>query len=283
MFLIELSSKLCGFFREDAQGFEELMSVEGEVYRDVKGRRTVKFERGGLHYFIKAHQGPRLSEWLKSFASLKWPVLGARQEWLGIEAFDRVEVPTMTIAGKGMRGWIPGSRGSFIVTESFENSVSLEELLQQQESYGNTQRDRLKRHLIPKLGELARRLHDGGINHRDYYLCHFLTKTRDWSQWQAEDSVDLMVIDLHRVQLRSRPTPDRWRVKDLGALIFSSFGADLTVTDAARFIRAYHGGGPDWKERYKQRKRFWFKVMARALAFQREWDRKQMKQALAGS
>lgn len=283
MFLIELSNKLRGFFREDAQGFEELMHVSGEVYRNVKGRRTVKFERGGTHYFIKAHQGASISEWLKSLFSLKWPVLGARQEWLGIEAFNRVDVPTMTIAGKGMRGWIPGSSGSFIVTESFENSVSLEELLQQQDHFSQAQRDRLKRHLIPKLGELSRRLHEGGINHRDYYLCHFLTKARHWSQWQSSNSVDLMVIDLHRVQIRSGSTPDRWRIKDLGALIFSAFGADLTVTDAARFIRAYHGGGPDWKQRYRERQHFWFKVTGRALGFQQEWDRKQMKAALAES
>ena len=165
MFLIELSSKLCGFYREDAQGFEELMHVQGDVYRDVKGRRTVKFERGGQHYFIKAHQRASIIEWLKSLLSLKWPVLGARPEWLGIEAFNRVDVPTMTIAGKGMRGWIPGSAGSFIVTESFENSISLEELLQRQESFGEPQRNRLKRHLIPKLGELSRRLHEGGRPH----------------------------------------------------------------------------------------------------------------------
>ena len=281
MFLIELSSKLCGFYREDAQGFEELMHVQGDVYRDVKGRRTVKFERGGQHYFIKAHQRASIIEWLKSLLSLKWPVLGARPEWLGIEAFNRVDVPTMTIAGKGMRGWIPGSAGSFIVTESFENSISLEELLQRQESFGEPQRNRLKRHIIPKLGELSRRLHEGGINHRDYYLCHFLTKSRDWSQWQSEDSIDLMIIDLHRVQIRSGPTPDRWRVKDLGALVFSAFGADLTVTDAARFIRAYHGGGFDWKDRYRERQGFWFRVMGRALGFQQEWDRKQIKEALA--
>ncbi|MCH1503004.1 MAG: hypothetical protein L7V86_05430, partial [Verrucomicrobiales bacterium] len=147
--------------------------------------------------------------------------------------------------------------------------------------FGEPQRHRLKRHLIPKLGELSRRLHEGGINHRDYYLCHFLTQSRDWSQWQSEESIDLMIIDLHRVQIRSGPTPDRWRVKDLGALVFSAFGADLTVTDAARFIRAYHGGGCDWKDRYRERQGFWFKVMGRALGFQQEWDRKQIKEALA--
>lgn len=281
MFQIELSDRLRSFFSEDHSGFDELMQVDGEIFRHVKGRRTVKFERGGFHYFIKAHQRALLSEWLKCLLSLKWPVLGARAEWLGIEALERAGVKTMTLAGKGMRGWLAGSGGSFVVTESFEDSVSLEELIKQQENLGLAQRDRLKRHLIPQLGEISRRLHEGGINHRDFYLCHFLTTQRDWSQWQATDAIELLVIDLHRVQIRSGPVSDRWRIKDLGALVYSAFGADLTVADALRFIRAYHGGGADWKAHYQAHKDFWFKVMNRALGFQQEWNRKQLKEALA--
>ena len=279
MFFIELSPKLAGFFRENAGGFDELMQVQGEVFRDVKGRRTVRFERGEEIYFIKAHQRASLSEWVKSLASIKWPVLGARAEWLGMEALERVGVRTMKLVGKGMRGFLPGSGGSFVVTEAFENSISLEELLQKQTTLSSNQRDRLKRQLIPQLGEISRRLHEGGINHRDYYICHFLTEDRDWSQWQADDPIDLMVIDLHRVQVRHRPTPDRWRVKDLGALLYSAFGADLTIADAARFIRAYQGGA-DWKEAYQKRKGFWYQVAGRALGFQQEWDRKMLKKAL---
>ncbi|MFT4637806.1 MAG: heptose I phosphotransferase [Verrucomicrobiales bacterium] len=281
MFLISLCSSLQGFFTEDARGFEELMKVEGKVFREVKGRRTVLFQSGGKRYFIKAHKTARISEWVKSLGSLKWPVLGARPEWLGIEALNKVGVPTMTLAGHGMRGWFPGSGGSFVITEAVEDSISLETLLERREEFGDVQRDRLKRHLIPQIGDLSRRLHEGGINHRDFYLCHFLTQDSDWSQWQASDDIDLTVIDLHRVQLRKGPTPNRWRVKDLGALVYSAFGAELTVSDAMRFIRAYYGESADWKQRYRKDRDFWYHVTGRALGFKREWDRQQAKKALA--
>lgn len=282
MFLISLSPELRGFFTEDARGFEALMRVEGEVFRNVKGRRTVRFECGGNCFFIKVHRRIRLSECCKSLLSLKWPVLGARQEWAGIEAMEKAGVPTMTLAGKGSRGIFPGSGGSFVITKAFQDSISLEELLAKQETLGPEQRDRLKRQLIPQLGELSRRLHEAGINHRDYYLCHFLTKDREWDRWRRADSIELVLIDLHRVQVRSGPAPSRWRVKDLGALMYSAFGADLTVVDALRFIRAYYGGaGTGWKERYREDRKFWFRVAGRALSFQREWDRQQARQDLA--
>ena len=59
----------------------------------------------------------------------------------------------------------------------------------------------LKRILAGKLGQIARKLHVNGINHRDFYLCHFLYEV---------DSLDpsLYLIDLHRAQLRNR-TPLR--------------------------------------------------------------------------
>lgn len=270
---IELCPHLQAYFSQDTRGFAELMAVDGDVFRDVKGRRTVRFERGGKRYFIKSHPRPSLSEWLKCLLSLKWPVLGAEPEWRGIQALETAGVATMTLAGRG-RG-----AGSFVITEAFENSVSLEELLEQSAALPITLRNRLKRALIPQLGAIARKMHAAGVNHRDFYLCHFLTRDRDWAQWHPSDPISLVVIDLHRVQIRRRPTPARWRIKDLGALAYSAFGSQFTVCDAVRFIRAYHGGD-DWKARYRASRPFWFRVTARALGFQREWDRKQMQHAL---
>ena len=273
--MIQLSPALQPHFSEDITGFAALMAVEGEVYREVKGRRTVAFERGGRGYFIKSHQGHRWGEVLKSLLSLQRPVLGAKPEWRGIEALEKIGLPTMTLAGKGERGWPSGAGGSFVVTEALEGMISLEELLEKRDSLVPRQRDRLKRALIDQLGQFSRKMHEGGVNHRDYYLCHFLTKDRDWQAWAPGDHLTLHLIDLHRVQLRAR-APERWIVKDLGALMYSAFDADLTVMDAMRFVRAYLGGGADWKERYQKESKFWFRVVGRALGFQREWQRRQV-------
>src|SRR3546814_16344173 len=57
---------------------------------------------------------------------------------------------------------------------------------------------RFKRRLIEAIAELARTLHDNGLNHRDFYICHLcLDKTR-----LANDEIHLYLIDLHRVGIR---------------------------------------------------------------------------------
>ncbi len=280
MVFIELQPPLLGHFSADSTGFDDLMSVDGDIYREVKGRRTVAFERSGQRYFIKSHAGFPWKDMVKTLLSFKQPVTGARQEWLGVEALERLGVPTMTIVGRGQRGWMAGAGGSFIVTKALDGMVSLEDLLNAAEDWPSGQAERIKRHLIVQLADIARVMHEGGVNHRDFYLCHFLVEDRDWSEWQPNETLTLHMIDLHRVQIRSNPTPERWRIKDLGALMYSAFGANLTVPDALRFIRAYHGGGPDWKARFNAQRKFWFAVVSRAIGFQREWDRQQARTAL---
>ena len=280
MMFIEILPPLLGHFSADSSGFDALMKVDGEVYRDVKGRRTVKFVRANHAYFIKSHAGFPWKDMLKTLLSLTRPVTGARQEWLGVQALERLAVPTMTVVSRGERGWMPGTGGSFIVTKSLQGMVSLEDLLEAAADWPSGQAERLKRHLIVQLADISRKLHQGGVNHRDFYLCHFLVQDRDWSEWTLNQALTLHVIDLHRVQVRSKATPTRWRTKDLGALMYSAFGANLTVTDAVRFIRTYYRRANDWKTRYRTNQKFWYAVVARALGFQHEWDRQQARAAL---
>ena len=77
-------------------------------------------------------------------------------------------------------------------------------------------------------------MHEAGVNHRDFYLCHFLMDIG------SESAPQLHVIDLHRAQIRAR-VPVRWQVKNLGGLLFSAFDKDLTRRDMLRFIRLYTG------------------------------------------
>ena len=96
----------------------------------------------------------------------------------------------------------------------------------------------LKRALIARVAEVSRKLHGAGVNHRDFYICHFLVRDRDWSQWKPGDELELVLIDLHRAQ-RRRAVPRRWLVKDLGGLFFSAMDSGLTRRDLFRFMAAY--------------------------------------------
>ena len=89
---------------------------------------------------------------------------------------------------------------------------------------------------MASLARIARELHAAGINHRDFYLCHFMLKT-DFIANQNQ-APDIYLVDLHRAQLRPQ-VPERWLVKDLGGLLFSSFNLHFTRRDYCYFMRMY--------------------------------------------
>ena len=92
-----------------------------------------------------------------------------------------------------------------------------------------------KRALIGRVAEMAGRMHRGGVNHRDFYICHFLLHL---DPAPTVDCFRLSLIDLHRAQLRGQ-TPRRWRDKDLSSLYFSALSIGLTRRDRLRFLRTY--------------------------------------------
>ena len=120
----------------------------------------------------------------------------------------------------------------------------------------------LKRALLGQVADIARRMHGAGMNHRDFYLCHFLVRDRDCRRWSGEDALSLVLIDLHRVQRRER-VPERWLVKDLGGLLFSALDAGLTRRDLFRFVEAYEG--KPWRESLSEKGVFWRKVWRNAV------------------
>ncbi len=227
-----LKNKFCG---EDA--FEQVFATQGEIFRDFKGRKTLRFEHEGKGYFLKIHPGIGWGEIVKTLLNFKIPVLGAKDEHDAILALERIGVQTMTIAGYGVRGSNPASMQSFIITEEIEASISLEDLVLNKKDYPLTVR--MKRSLIRKVAEISRTMHQNGVNHRDFYLCHFLLPVK-WLQDETNPSdPPLYVIDLHRTQVRER-LPKRWLEKDLAGLHFSSMDASLTFRDHLRFISVYH-------------------------------------------
>ena len=232
---------LCPALQEKFPGenaFDQVFATEGKIYRNFKGRKTLRFEHDGKGYFLKIHPGVGWGEIIKSFLSLKSPVLGAKDERDAILALERIGVQTMTIAGYGARGSNPATKQSFLITEEIEDSISLEELVI--DGKYQTLSPKRKRALIKKVAEIARIMHQNGVNHRDFYLCHFLLPAKWLQQEQSDFDPPLYVIDLHRTQVRS-VVPTRWLEKDLAGLHFSSMDAGMTSRDRLRFISCYKG------------------------------------------
>ena len=213
--------------------FVAVEALQGQVYRELEGRRTLRTEVDGRGYFVKIHRGIGWGEIVKNLLTAKLPVLGARQEWDAIQRLTEVGVATMTAVAYGERGRNPAAQHSFIVTEELAPTTDLEQLslnwaLQPPEP-------RLKRALIKEVANMVGNMHRAGVNHRDCYICHFLLHT---DKPVTPDDFKLSVIDLHRAQTRPAIT-QRWRNKDLAALYFSALDIGLTRRDKLRFLKGY--------------------------------------------
>ena len=259
-----LSDHLKDYFEGDTDNedlFTLVDQLRGEVFRKIDDRRTIKVRIGTAAYFAKIHQGVGWVEILKNLMQGRLPVLGARNEWLALCALRNAGVRSMTPVLFCERGLNPATRQSAILTESLESKITLED-------FETTESD-LKRNLIAEVATMARKMHQAGINHRDFYLCHFLL---DLPLVEDRDDAPgaplvLHLIDLHRAQIRQN-VPRRWIVKDLGSLLFSAFEKNLTKRDLLRFVRVYSGS--PLREVLVTDPEFWDDVIARAIKLWRQ-------------
>ncbi len=215
--------------------FEVVEGLSGEVYRELEGRRTLRFEANSKGYFLKLHRGVGWKEIVKNLLQGRLPVLGASNEKAAIEALQQVGVGTMSVAAFGKRGCNPARQYSFIITDAIEPSISLEDLaIAWRETPPSLSQ---KRALLQLVCAMTRAMHERGVNHRDFYICHFLLRNPDFNE---QEPPQLALIDLHRALIHQR-LPYRWRLKDLASLYYSAFDVPLTRTDKLRFIRDYTG------------------------------------------
>ncbi len=212
--------------------FEAAMALRGEIFRDMPGRKTMRVWLGGRAYFIKQHLGVGWAEIIKNLLSGKWPILGAETEWRAIRRLHQLGIPTMTIAGFGRRGLNPATRRSFLLTEDLGDIVALEDFCRDWASAPPPLH--LKRQLLNRVADMARTLHDNGLNHRDFYLGHFCLDKKLLDQGE----IRLYLLDLHRTGI-CRTISKSARMKDMAALYSSSMGFGLSRQDHLRFLRRY--------------------------------------------
>jgi heptose I phosphotransferase len=228
--------------------FWHVFLLEGEVFREQKGRKTLRFIEDNESYFVKMHRGTTLHEIFKNLLQGRLPIMGAKNE---LEAITQLEsfgfVPD--IVGYGFRKNL-----SFIITKELTYTISLEDFCKDFKT--NPPSLKLKWALIRKIAEIAKTIHTAGINHRDFYLCHFLLDLTGGRELLDPNSLNLFVIDWHRAQTRKK-VPLRWRIKDIAGLYFSAMEFGLTQRDLLRFIKSYNSN---------QNKTFWKSVQKRAKA-----------------
>lgn len=208
------------------------------IYRNKEGRRTFRFEEGGRSYFLKYHQGVGWKEIFKNLLQLRLPVLGARNEYEAAKKLQASTVDTLTPVAYGSRGCNPAAINSFLITDDLINTTSLSDYCRQWPVKRPVYK--IKMALIATTAKIARNMHNSGINHRDFYLCHFLLQNDAETKINNDQPFSCFLIDLHRCQIRKH-VPTRWQVKDLGGLLYSTMDIGLSTRDYFRFVRVYTG------------------------------------------
>ncbi|QFU74213.1 lipopolysaccharide core heptose(I) kinase RfaP [Halioglobus maricola] len=211
-------------------------AAQDDIFRNKEGRKTLRFSIGSKSFFLKLHSGVGWGEIVKNLLQLRLPILGASNEYRAVLALSELGVDTMSVAAYASSGANPAQQHSLIVTDDLVGTVSLEDYCMDWASAPPEYSTRLK--ILLKLADSAGRMHRAGINHRDFYICHFHLDESTLDQPRPT----CHIIDLHRAQLRAR-TPRRWRVKDIAGLYFSAMDCGLSRRDLFRFIHHYTPGG----------------------------------------
>lgn len=218
-----------------------VMTIEtADRFHAKQGRSTARYvfhtQSGPLPVYLKRHYrlpwGARVGALLRpeghhSPASAEWAHL-ERVKAMG------VAVPEPVAAGETIGPW--GELRSYLIVAELTGCEPLHEAIPAlANSLDKRAFEGFKRALVARMADITATLHQSYAFHKDLYLCHFYLDMTPASS--AVPRVHL--IDLHRLA-EHRWTAHRWRWKDLGQLLFSTYGvAGITFRDRLRFWVMY--------------------------------------------
>lgn len=194
------------------------------VLRDKLGNERV--------CYLKRYLRPPMSEQLRRMREHDRRDSSAKREAHFIKHLSAIGIPTMRKLAWGQEMSGPWERRSFIMTEELAGE-SLEKLaIRAGHDASHIPPPRERHEIIRQLAVLTRHMHARAYFHRDLYLCHvFITRNVD-------GGIVLQLIDLAR--MIHRPLlQQRWRIKDLAALDYSSPAPLVTRADRIRFLYHY--------------------------------------------
>jgi len=223
--------------------FEDAMDgAQGRCLRELKIRENWYLpaaapagDARGL--YLKKHRVRTLGSFLRALLGIGPGATDARVEVQNVECLTANGIAAMRVVAYGEKLHAGGLLESFLLTEELEGYSDLRHFLLRRfgpETASEPHRDRDLLRLIRRVADVARRFHEAGYNHRDFYCCHFFVAE------PVRGEFDIRLIDLQRVQHRRR-FRRRWLVKDLAQLAWSAPRNRVKCTHRLAFIRQYLG------------------------------------------
>jgi tRNA A-37 threonylcarbamoyl transferase component Bud32 len=198
----------------------------------------------------------------------------ARSEYDHARAVAARQVPTFEALALGEPYRATGPRDSFLITRALPETRPLHAFLEATlPQWPMPRQARLRQQLAAALGRLLARMHDAGIAHHDLHPGNLLLRL------DAEDGLELFLIDLHSVRIGS---PLSWRARRANLILLNRwFSLRAERTDRLRFWRAYEdtaspppGAIADLERRtLASNLRMWRKLDRRCLSSNRHFRR----------
>ncbi|NKC00263.1 MAG: lipopolysaccharide core heptose(I) kinase RfaP [Pseudomonadales bacterium] len=257
----------------ETEALERAFALDGEVFREVARRKTMRVELDGRAYFVKLHDGVGWLEVIKNWVQFKRPILGAENEYEACRDLEKVGIRAPLAAAFATDDGSYASRRSFVLCDELKDHTSLEDVVEPWFEHMASPLTRLR--MLVAVAKFAREFHTHGFIHRDFYICHLLAE----GVALKNDEFDLAVLDLHRAR-RFDVVPERWLRRDLAALLFSTLDLGYTRRDWLRFIRVYTGR--PLRAELRERGDFWQSVYLRAENLYQEGLRKGLVKGLYG-
>jgi heptose I phosphotransferase len=246
--------------------FKVASNLQGQVFRQVANRKTLRFCYQQKIYFIKLHFATGWREIIKNLVEFRLPIVSALNEYVAIRHCEQHDLNTMTPAAVYKQGINPATCRSFLITDELRDMVDLETLAANWQIYIDGVKT--KRRLIKAVAKLTASMFGSGMNHRDFYICHLMLKQDSLH----DETPALYLIDLHRAQIRKK-VPRRWLIKDLAGLYFSTMDLPLTRRDYWYFLKEFTGRPA--KYALRNQAGLWTKVQQKAGALYKKESRKR--------
>jgi len=220
-----------------------VMSLESRDHFHAKqGRSTARvvLEKADrpLAVYLKRHF--RLP-WSARLAALFNPAgrySPAAAEWSHLERVRALGIDVPEVVAAGERIGPRTDLRSFLMVAELSGCEPLHESLPQLAGRLDARAfATLKRRSIEEMARMTATLHAACVFHKDLYLCHFFLDPA--SLLPDGRPPRLALIDLHRLR-EHRLWSHWWRWKDLGQLLFSTYGVNgITDRDRIRFWKRY--------------------------------------------
>ena len=216
-------------------GYDALVSLSAS--RDLvekqgrsTGRYVIRACESPLSFYLKKYYRlPWWRHWFSSINSYPGPL-----ELANLQRAASVGVPVPEPIVAGAERWHDCL--SMLAVRELVGYVPMHEFIPSLVRCRDTTQQRvMRRQLTTRLAEVARCLHAARLFHCDFYLCHFFIRPPPVG---AAEPLDLLLIDWTRLR-QSRL--ERWRIKDLAQLLFSSDLPGIWRTDRLRFFKQYLG------------------------------------------